>query len=289
MPYDLPPYIFSLDQDVSNVLFLGSRWIDAATVAASSEEGLLTADLVQTIRPDQVWRATGCAAEYLTWDFGEAIEVEALVALAHNLSEDATLRLRLAASAVDVTAAPAIDTGFVSAWPISGKPEDPGESPFSLVLTESGIGYRYGRLDIVDPTNADGYVQIGRLFVGPAFVPAINVDINPSFGLISPDEVGRTAFGHAFGDNRGPAARVMQLPMSALDEDELGDELFELQRYCGLAKDFAVCLNPAATQRFHRYSMQARFASLNLFTGQPAVNEAGTQVWQTTLAIEEIL
>lgn len=274
---------------MSNALFLSSRWLDGATVTASSVEGLLSADHVQTIRPDQVWRATGCAAEWLAWDFGEAITVEGAILLAHNLSNSATLRYRLAATEADVTAAPAVDSGVVSAWPASGKPDDPGESPFSLVLVTNGTGYRYGRLDIVDPTNTDGFVQVGRLYAGPAFVPAINVDINPSLGLISPDEVGRTAFGRTFGDNRGAASRVLQVPMSAIDVDEMNSEMFDLQRYCGLAKDFAFCLDSAATTHFHRYSGQFRFSALNGFQAQPVWNETGKQLWQTTLALEEIL
>lgn len=275
---------------MSNALFLSSRWMDAAAVSASSEEGLLTADHVQTLRPDEVWRATGATAEYIAWDFGEDIVVEALALVAHNLSADATLRLRLADTEADVTAAPGFDSGVVSAWPTSGKHGDRDwQSEFSLVLADNADGYRYGRVDIADPTNADGYVQVGRLFVGPAFVPDVNVDLNPSLGLLSPDEAGRSAFGHVFGDDRGPEARLMQLPMSALDEDEMGDEMFELQRYCGLSKDFALCLDPSATTRFHRYSMQARFSSLNSFTAQPAWNASGIQVWQTTLAIEEVL
>lgn len=275
---------------MSNALFLSSRWIDAAAVTASSEEGFLTANYVQTFRPEQVWRATAATAEYLAWDFREDVVVEALALVAHNLSASATLRFRLGTSAANVTAAPGFDSGVVSAWPVTGKTDDlDWQSYFSLVLADNATGYRYGRVDIADPSNVDGYVQVGRLFVGPAFVPDVNVDTNLSLGLVSPDETGRTAFGHSFGDNRGPAARVMQLPMSAVDEDEMGDELFELQRYCGLAKDFAFCLEPEATTRFHRYSMQARFSSLNNFTAQPVWNASGIQIWQTTLAIEEVL
>lgn len=290
MSFDLP-YLFSSDPAAQgNALFLSSYWADAALVAASSTEGLLAANNVQTSRPDQVWRATGAAAEYLTWDFGSAVAVEALVLVAHNLSSTATLRVRLASSEAGVTAAPDVDTGIVSAWPASGKPDEiDWQSYFSLVLVDNDTAYRYGRVDIVDAANADGRIQVGRLFVGPAFIPDVNVDLNPSIGLISSDEFGRTAFGHAYGDNRGPAARVMQLPMSAIDETEMGDELFELQRYCGLSKDFAFCLDPLADERFHRYSMQARFSALNMFTAQPAWNANGNQVWQTTIAIEEIL
>ncbi len=273
---------------MANALFLASRWTNDASVTASSAQGLLTADKVQSIDPTEVWRATGCAAEYLAWDYGSDVECDCAILTGHNLSPTATLRLRLAASAAGVTAAPAVDSGVVSAWPSSGKPDVlDWFSWFSLVLATNSAGYRYGRLDVADPANPDGFVQAARLFAGPSFVPLLNVDINPSLGLMSPDEVGRTPFGHFFGDTRGPAARVMAVPMSALTEAEMGEELFELQRYCGLARDFAFCLDPAATTTFYRYAMQARFASLQPFQLQRIWNEV-SQLWQTTLPLEEV-
>lgn len=272
---------------MSNALFLSSRWLDAATVTASSVQGLLTADHVQTIRPDQVWRATGCTLESLIFDHGEPVAFEAGAFINNNLSAAGTIGVKRATS-LSGLATPDFTLAPVSAWPSSGKPDDPGESPFSLVLTGNQDEYQFTQVDFIDPTNSAGFIQLGRALGGPAFVPTLNVDINPSIGLVSPDEVGRTAFGQAYGDNRGPAARVLQIPMSAIDVDEMNTELFELQRYCGLARDFAFCLDPAATDHFHRYALQARFASLNGFQGQPVFNDAGQQLWQTTLALEEI-
>ena len=76
--------------------------------------------------------------------------------------------LRLAASAANVTAAPAKDSGVVSAWPTSGKHTDEDwPEELSLVRVTNSTGYRYGRLDIADPTNTDGYAQAGRLIAGP--------------------------------------------------------------------------------------------------------------------------
>lgn len=308
---------------MSNALFLSSRWLDLATISASSTQGQLTANNVQTYRPDQVWRATGCAAEWLAWDYGADIDLEAVAIVAHNLSAAATIRLRAAGNAMDVTANPAIDTGFVSPWPASGKPADPDWPAWFSLLTlqqisgsaiieeleaeggdpledEDGViiepegggilpAFRFVRLDIVDTTNPDGYVQIGRLFAGPAFVPSLNVDINPSIGLVSPGEVVVTPFGRTFADERGPPSRLMTLPMSAVDENELTDELFELQRYCGNARDFAFCLDPERQTTFHKFAMQARFDQLQAAQAQPFWNESGHQVWQTVLTLAEVL
>jgi hypothetical protein len=289
MSFDLP-YAFTFGSpSLSKALFLSSRWIDAATVAASSEMSSLPAVNVQSFRPDEVWRATGCTAEYLTFDFGSAVAANALVLLGHNLTGAATLRLRLGTSAGNAAAAPAVDTGALSAWPITGKPSDP-DWPyyFSLLTWPNPTGYRYGRLDIADAANPAGYVQASRLYVGPSFVPAANVDMNIGLGLVSPGQVSRSPFGATFADDRGPAARSMAIPMSSIDESEMADTLFELQRYCGVARDFAFCLDPAATTRFHKYSMQALFASMSPFQAQPFWNGA-EQLFQTTLTLNEVL
>lgn len=270
---------------MANALFLSGRWIDSAIVTASSVQGSLPADHVQTMDPTQVWRATGCAAEWLAWDHGEDVPTDAAVIIGHNLSADALIRLRLGAT----TALSSVDSGLISPWPTSGKPGDRDWLYyFSLAQVANTTGFRYGRLDIEDPTNPAGYVEIARLYAGPAFVPALNVDINPSLGLISPDVAGRTPYGRSLGDTRGPAARVLSVPMSAIDEDEMGEELFELQRYCGLARDFAFCLEPAATSRFHRYALQARFSALTSFQAQPVWNSASKKLWQTALTLEEV-
>lgn len=276
---------------MSNVLFLSSRWIDGATLTASSEQGLLGVEHLQTYRPDQVLRTTNSISENVAFDFGQELVVEAVGIAAHNLSEDAEIRLRLGTTAGAVTSAPGYDSGFVSAWPSSGKPTDPEwPSYFSLLVAENAVAYRYGRLDIQDASNPDSYIQIGRLFVGPAFVPEINVDINPSLGLAAPGEAVVSSFGRTFMDERGPSSRIWQVAFSAMDQNELLGEMFELERYHGIAKDFAFCLDPAATDHFHKFAGQYRFESLQAGQALPYFSStSGRQVWQKTLTIAEIL
>lgn len=275
---------------MSNVLFLSSRWIDGAVVTASSERGLLAVEHVQTYRPDQVWRATGCTSENIAFDFGEEQIVEALAIVAHNLSDVAEIRLRLATTQGGVTAAPGYDSGMVSPWPTSGKPTDlDWPSYASLLLADNAVGYRYGRLDIEDPTNPDGEVQIGRLYVGPAFVPEVNVDINWSLGLAAPGEAVVSTFGRTFLDERGPASRMMQVSFSAMDQNELLSEMMEFERYLGIAKDFFFCIDPAADEHFHRFAGEFRFESLNAGQALPYFNHTGRQVWQKTLTLAEVL
>lgn len=269
--------------------WLSSKRGDAATLVASSEEGTLVVGNLQDRRPEKKHRFTGCTAEYITFDFGQDVACNSLALVGHNLGADATLRLRLAASAANVTAAPAKDSGVVSAWPTSGKHTDEDwPEQLSLVRVMNSTGYRYGRLDIADPTNTDGYVESGRLMAGAALQTRINVDLNVGLGLVSPDERTRSPFGRTYSDNRGHPSRRLILPLSAINQDDMKEGLFELQRYCGLARDFVFSLDPTAMTFFHTYSLQALFENDAQFESQPLWDADG-QVWRSSINLIELL
>lgn len=272
-----------------NVLFLSSEPVDGATLVASTEVSTLPVSYLEDVQPEKKWRATGCAAENITIDLGVATICTALSLIGHNLTSAATLRVRGAATAAGVTAAPSVDTGApgVSAWPASGKHTDTNwPQELSLVRWSNAVAYRYWRLDIVDAANPAGYVQAGRLHIGKAFQPSFNVDQNPSLGLVSPDAQARTPYGRTFTDPRGAASRRFGLPLSGANHTDMTRSLFQLQRYCGLARDFTFSLDPAATADFHLYSMQALFADLREFEGQPWF-DTEAQVWRTSLTLTE--
>jgi len=266
-------------------LFLASRYVQAATLAASSAMPLLPVTYLQKQEPDKVWRATGCTAEWITLDLGTARACNGAGFVGVNWTAAATVRIR-ANSVADMTAAP-LDTGSVSPWPATGKPTDEDWPIFAcLVRWVNSTAYRYWRIDIVDAANPDGYVELGRPYLANYFQPVFNVDINIGVGLDSPDQRTRTPAGKTFTDGRGPPSRRFVLPISAVNERDLWDSLFDLQRLCGLAVDFFFSLDPSATTDFHRYSMQALFADGAQFDSQPFWDATG-QVWRTSLTLLE--
>src|SRR5579864_7228691 len=108
---------------MKNVLLMSPALSDAATLAGSSQVASLPIANLQAMQPKKKWRSTG-TTEYVTADMGAAVACNGLALIGHNLTSAATLRVRAAASAANVTASPALDTGAVSAWPVSGKPAD---------------------------------------------------------------------------------------------------------------------------------------------------------------------
>jgi len=278
---------------MANALFLSSRLVDRATLVASSQVSSLPVAFLQDQRPEKKLRFTGCTAEWVAFDLGADIAeaCNALFWIDHNQTALGKLRLRMAATADAVTSAPVVDTGEAgtSAWPTSGKHTDlewPQE--ISLLSWANDVILRYGRLDIADPTNPAGFVQAARFMIGRAFRPTFNIGSNFGLGLSTSDKRERTAFNRLYTDNRGPAARRMILPLSALKDTELKRQLFQLQRYCGLARDFGFALDPDATDDFHINTMQATFENDAQFDAQP-IWDANGRVWRTSLSISEPL
>ncbi|HTE35709.1 MAG TPA: hypothetical protein VK634_11140 [Reyranella sp.] len=274
---------------MEKILFLSPRLSDLATLTASSEVGSLPATFVKNPEPTKVWRTTGCAAESLVIDFGAAAVVDTAAIVAHNATAAGTVRLRLAATVPGLTAAPSVDSGVVSLWPSSGKHADPDwPHELSLARAVNGMAYRYARLDFADPANPAGYLEFGRIAAGRAWQPAMNIDLDPALGFVPLDVQEPNAYGQTFTDPRPWAQRQFDLSFSAANQDDVHDYAMELSRLRGQAGDVIVCLDPSATTRFHRWSMQALFTGRAVFKAQPLWDGAD-QTWGFSASLIEKL
>lgn len=273
---------------MENALFLSSKRGDGATLAASSAETSLPVTYLQNPDPAAMWRATDCAAEWVTIDLGAPYACNALMLVGHSGSAAGTIRVRGAATAAGVTAAPMINTTALSLWPTSGKPTDEDWPAYLTLVRWNSATLRYWRFDIADGANPDGFFQAARVFIGKAVQLTYDVDLNVGLGLDSPDEPNRSPYGKTFIDPRGAASRRLVLPISNVNDRQMKDELFDLQRYCGRGRDFGFTLDPSATTDFHRYSLQAVFDGNAQFDAQPLFDSSG-QVWRTSLTLNEMM
>lgn len=275
---------------MANILFLSPRISDQATVTASSEVASLPATFAQNQEPTKKWRTTGCAAEYVvfSWSPDDLVITHAAV-VGHNLTSAATIRLRLADTVPSLTAAPDKDSGVVSAWPTSGKHTDPEWAhELSLVGVTNAVGYRYARLDFADAANPAGFLEFGRIAVGRAWQPSANIDLDPTIGFVPIDVQEPNSYGQTFTDPRPYAQRQFDLAFSALDQDDVHDYAMELSRLRGQAGDVIVSIDPEATTRFHRWSMQALFTGRAAFKAQP-LWDGTNQTWGFAASLIEKL
>jgi hypothetical protein len=140
--------------------FAYNNRVDAALISASSQAAGLPATNVAQIWKSRPWRSTGCTDEWIKFDFGAAAAVRAFLAVGFNLTPYATVRIQ--ANATDVWTSPSIDVALTY------------HAAVLLYLWSSDQSYRFWRLSIVDPGNPDGYIEIGRIFLGQTATPDRN-------------------------------------------------------------------------------------------------------------------
>jgi hypothetical protein len=271
-----------------NCLFLSSRTIDRAAVVAGTEVSGLPASYLADIQPAKKWRTTGKTGQYLniTLEAAEACDTAAFIA--PNFRASTVVRIYAAETADALMSGPALDTGWQSPWPGGEKPTVLDWPVFTSLLRWTNTdAYKHWRVEFADPGGLLGYFDLGRVLLGQAFQPRFNVDVNPALGLQSPDAQARTPFARTYTDPRGPASRRLTLPFSGVRHDDLVGALFELQRYCGLARDFVFALDPGALRKdSHLYTLQALFADQAQFEAQPWWDgDAG--LWRTQLTLTE--
>jgi hypothetical protein len=134
---------------------LYSDAVDDSAITSSSEDANFPDDNVATNSLIQVWRAGSVATEWVRVDAGSSntITADAVCIAGHNFTSSVSVILRAASTTTALSAAPTTS---------------------AAVTYRSGVmaGYftsnteRYWQLDISDSSNGDGFVSVGRLFIG---------------------------------------------------------------------------------------------------------------------------
>lgn len=270
-----------------HVVIASPALIEAATIAAGPEAANFPVANLFTAHPWERWRSAGLAGVHVEIDLGAAPSpgINFLAAVSHNMSGAATWRWRAAASQAALTASPAWDSTAVSPWPVTGRPA--GYSHLDSYLWLGGPGgagaqsHRWWRVDFSDAGNADGFIELGRIYVAAAWQPSRNVQYGWGAGWTDPSPRQRTLGGQLHAEELG-RWRELRFQLRWLSEDEMYENAYELARTRGTSGDVIVVRNPAATKHLHRQSVYGVMREL-----APIVN-ARHRLFETSYAIEEM-
>jgi hypothetical protein len=212
----------------------------------------------------------------ITIDWGAAKTAQILTFPRHNLSSTATIRWKrgTTAGASDVA-----DSTSLPVWLFTPRAYR-GDVYEVIVLQASETSARYETVEIVDTSNPDGYVDIGRVFISPLFVPAVWQSYGARDGYEDISVVKQSKGGADWRDRqrrRRTASFVLdQLTLAegaALNEMEQEeglteevaylpylDDPAEMQRYAftGLLKELNGIEYPYANTRRRAFSMTKR-------------------------------
>lgn len=173
--------------------FLYTNKFDTATiVTTSSATAALLSTNVQNPFIKKVWRTTGISQQFLVFDMASASQVTMFTFFKNNFTTSAVITLRAHASNLSTWA------GWAS-------------STFSQTITNwdqvSGYAslnqtFRYWFLGIDDPTNTNGFLELGRVFGGVSVSPSYNINENFTEGIIDTSLVSDSEGNHPYSVER---------------------------------------------------------------------------------------
>lgn len=132
-------------------------------------------------------------------------------------------------------------------WSGASPIEDPGGAAGGVWVVHvypDDVTAQYWQFDIDNQSNADGFIQIGRLFMGMAYIPSYNFDSgNNQFGFEPLTTVQQAAGGTRY-YNRRRAARTFSFSFASLPSDEVLDDVYRIAAITGLDKQVVVIPDP---------------------------------------------
>ncbi len=293
-------YAETLASDLTNICFAYPNRIDEATLSSSvAWQATLPLANLQARVLSQVARSAGVGiAPDIAIDLQRARRIGAIALARHNLSVGARVRVR-GDDAADM-ATPIYDSGWVDVWPAGMIPLELlewEEDNFWLgtVSEETRAGYnapfvhlfeatyaRYWRIDIDDPLNADGWVQIGRLLIADTWVPEVNYSYGAQIGFDDRSVVMETLGGTEYFDERSKF-RTQRVSLDWLSETEALNAQLDMQRLLGVTGEVLIVPNPADVVNLPRSAFLGRVSRL------APIERSTPGIFRTNLEVKELL
>jgi len=208
------------------MLIAWENFADAGSVSTDSALDTLPVSNLQQQHVSRKWRTDGAASAYVLVDLGASLDCGVLALLGANLTAAATIRIRGSVTDPTATGSLAYDSGTVAAGAKAGY------GGVYKAFTE--VASRYWRIDLADASL--DYLEAGRLFLGPAWEPSINMQLGWSVRVDDPSKKTKSSGGQSYADVR-PKARVLDFSLEFMGEAEMYGNAFALAVAQGLTGD----------------------------------------------------
>lgn len=265
-------------QDRHIILAYPNRADGSKTVTTTLSGGAWEADLpldnLKDKRMSLVTRSTdlALASTQFDIDLGRDFRIQVVALVRHNISLSGRVRYRGYTDADKTNCV--YDSGWSAAWPVvypsdlvdweddkfwTGTwSQDVAENYpiFSLKVLNPRIVARYWHIEVDDPTNADGYVEIGRLVIATGWQPTHNIDYGYELGWnVTASE--EETLGGALISEEYAAGRFLDVAFNDLTDDEAMAVIMDMQRVLGWDGQLFVVVDPGDTIHMIRRSFLA--------------------------------
>lgn len=210
-----------------------SNWADSAIVStASPAVATLPASNLLDDDIQKLWRSTSGSGDALIIDLTAQREIGGVALINTNLDLDDTIHLRVSTSDPTGEDGNAHDSGVVAAL------VDP-QWPTWVRFIEPAVVGRYIR---IGATVTASPWEAGRLVVCPIWAPSRDRELGAEPLWDDPSIVSYAIGGNEFVDQRQPR-RGHRFRIKNLTELEVREQVAELNRLRGIARDILVCID----------------------------------------------
>ncbi len=292
---------------MANVLLAAPNYVDATFYTVSFSGGSWQAGLPLTNLQDPqlavVARSVDAnpASTQFDVDLGAQRLVKALAIPYSNASRDATYRIR-ASTVAGTFAGPSLvaDSATAQVYPIiypwgttlygsaswwDGRmsPEEAAVSrmPIIQVFASPPIA-RYWRVEIIDPTNADGYLEIPRLVLASGWQGSLNMAVGSELGARTLTGAVESMSGAGFYDRRN-SQRTAKIVFNFLPGDEAMAQAYDLIKTIGIDQQLFFAWDPDDTAHRHRRSFLATIEKLG------SVQASTPDRFATSFEVKEVM
>jgi hypothetical protein len=265
---------------VGNCILSFPNRANSATLSGGSWSTALPLANLQNRRIKRVARTTDAVdgSFVVDGDFGKERAVRSLALSNINFSVEATFRFRLYIDAgmtelafdsgvqrvfEEIYTEESEDWDSGNFWDLTISAEDREGLVASLIyVLPVQWTVQYFKLEVFDADNAAGYLQAGRLFLGGAWIPVVNMDSGAGLGYESRDEIDESRGGAEFYDRRN-SPRVARIAFPHMTESEGWQIAFDMQRTLGTTEDLFFAWDEDDTVNKLRRSFLARMRQLS--------------------------
>lgn len=237
--------------------------IDDAALSSGSWVSTLPLGNLKSRILGKVARTTAAttAATKMDIDLTAAQTIRIIAAVNHTLTITATARIR--GSSVSDFATTVYDSGWVNAWPAAYTAEQRESFTATFVhILSADTSARYWRIEFDDTTNPAGYIEVGRVFIGPSWSPAINISFGAELSWNAQTDVQQSLSGVEYFYRRAPY-RIQNVKMDFLTIDEAMAGAFEIQRLAGIDAEVFWIYDPDDTTHAIRRQFLGRLQALS--------------------------
>ncbi len=221
---------------------------DAASLSATTENPNYPLENLQNMQPSQVYRSTAVTGQDIDIDLGAAYALDLFALVNCNLTLSGTVRVRVADSQSNLSAAPSYDStalGFTA--PLSQR------NRAFYNYKSAPVTDRWVRFTLEDATNTDGFLEIGRLIVAGSFIPSRNYSYGGGIGYIEASQTTESQGGQIYVHER-PRRKYLEIEANITKAEALTSVL-DLDRDRGGAKDYLVMLDADDAAYVHQQSI----------------------------------